>query len=164
MLNSCKKYEEDKFISTYTVKSRLVKNGVWNITEIEDLETGKKLSPDFHVSDYIQFKSDGNYKVNGYGYDQVFSDILKPVFISQLQNENDYIYIGYNYTNYKFENNKENLNLCGFISFGTKSIYNVFDIYKTINLNCKILRLQYINMTLLYNDRLVIRLKKVILK
>ncbi len=61
-LIACKKFEQDKFFSSYTTKGRLVNKGVWQIIEVEDLQTGTKFNPSLEKSNFIRFKSDKTYR------------------------------------------------------------------------------------------------------
>ncbi len=160
-LFSCKKFEEDKFFSTYTVKGRLVNKGVWQIIEVEDLETGQKFSPINEKSNFIRFKSDGSYKVF---YTTEFTQILKPAFINQMQNTNNNICLGYRTSqydtlHYKFFNKKNELNLIDFISFGD-SQGNDFTPNNKIDMKIKFLKLDFGDMKWSYNDRVIFHLKK----
>jgi hypothetical protein len=160
-LIACKKYEQDKFFSSYTAKGRLVNKGVWQIIEVEDLQTGTKFNPSLEKSNFIRFNSDKTYRTY---YSTEFTEMLKPVFLDEMQNINDYIYLGYRESqyvtiNYDFANKKNELNLNEFISFG-----NISGIYfypnKKLNFNVKILMLEFGEMKWIYKDRLIFKLKK----
>jgi hypothetical protein len=160
-ITSCKKYEEDKFFSTYTAKGRLVNKGVWQIVEVEDLLTGMKFNPIIEKSNFIRFKSDKTYRSY---YSTEFTQILKPVFLDQMQNTNDSIYLGYRASlsdtlKFDFANKKNELNLIDFVSFGDFS-GNYFNQNKKVNLRIKILKLEFGEMKWSLNDRIIFKLKK----
>jgi hypothetical protein len=162
ILTSCKKYEEDKFFSAYTAKGRLINKGVWQIIEVEDLQTGTKFNPSLDKSNFIRFNYDKTYRSY---YSTEFTEILKPVFLDEMQNTNDYIYLGYRESqyvtiNYDFANKKNELNLNDFISIGNSSGINYFNPFKKINMSFKILKLEFDEMKWKYNERLIFKLKK----
>ena len=82
-LIACKKYEQDKFFSSYTVKGRLVNKGVWQIIEVEDIQTGTKFIPNVEKSSFIRFNSNKTYRTY---YSTEFTEMLKPVFLDEMQN------------------------------------------------------------------------------
>jgi hypothetical protein len=181
---SCKKYEEDKSYSTYTAKSRLVNKGVWQIIEVEDLETNSKISAILDAKYNIKFNNDNSYIVNGNlinsaeyfkNYQFQFSQFLKPIFINQMQNKTDSIIIGYgdkyqtSSSPFEFKMNKQNILLKNFISFGNcwgniVPHNNYFQINNSIDLEFKIKQLEFGYLTLSYNDRLIFKFKKILVK
>lgn len=61
-LSSCKKYEEDGFISLRTAKARLT--GTWKAVKAYDKD-GNDVSSTFTASNYqVKFEKNGNFNVN----------------------------------------------------------------------------------------------------
>jgi hypothetical protein len=61
-LSSCKKYEDDGFISLRTAKARLT--GTWKAVKAYDKD-GKDVSSSFTASNYqVKFEKNGNFNVN----------------------------------------------------------------------------------------------------
>lgn len=165
-VTSCKKYDEDRFYSTYTVKGRLVNKGNWRIIEVEDLLLNKKFTALDDRSISFDFdKSTCSVIGNGYSFDNnltQFTQILKPALIDKMQDQNDSIILDGG--SFEFTNQKNNLLIRNFISFGSylyPQYVQSFSILNSLDIDFKIKKLEFGYMTLVYNDRIVFRFKKI---
>jgi hypothetical protein len=156
---SCKKYSEDKFISTYTPSERLTKFGSWKLQSAT--KGGVEL---FNINDtssigemFFSFDASKDiYSVSG--DDNTFiqcSNYFKSTFSELLKNPTDSIDFGYVYQDFQFSNSNKNLLLEGLI-FG---IINNGQYYR-LDIEFEIKRLELAYMTLAYKD-LEIKFKKV---
>ena len=151
IITSCKKYEEDKFFSTYTVKSRLEKGG-WSIYEVEDLVLNKKFIPE--------------NSSNAYSFDEKltqYTQILKPSILNQMTNQSDSIII--NDFTFELSNDKNKIIAKKFLACGYylyPQYTQGFTIHHYLDIEFIIKKLEFGYMTLLYNNRLIFRFKKVL--
>jgi hypothetical protein len=164
---SCKKYEEDKFYSTYSVKNRFIKKGVWYIYEVEDLLLNKKFSPD-NIERALSFdfdKSTFSLTGNGLSFDDKltqYTQILKPSLLDKMLNQSDSIVIS-DGNIFELSSDKNILLLRSFVGFGSylyPQYIQSFTVNNSIDIEFKIKKLELGYMTLSYNDRLLFRLKK----
>ncbi len=165
LLLSCKKYEEDKKISTYTAMGRLCKQGNWKITEILDLSSGQTNVIDsgivisYDYSKYSFYSKTGNITIDSR---LLYSNMLKPTFLNIMSEPSDLILLGsVNDENpFEFTSDKNKLSMTEFISFGYIQ-NNTFMVRQSIDIEFDIERLELGNLQLNYQNKLKIILKKV---
>lgn len=160
-LFSCKKYEEDKFFSTYTVKSRLEKGGNWSIYEVEDLVLNKKFIPIENYEGAFDFEK-STFSLSS-GMSTNYTQFLKPTLINNMSVNTDSIKISQ--SAFELSSDKNKLLLKDFFAFGyyinPQFTAQGISIREYIDAEFVINKLEFGYMTLSYNDRLIFRLKKI---
>jgi hypothetical protein len=171
---SCKKYQEDVLPSTYTPQGRLKSNGVWIIERMVNLSDNSEISVINPKSHYYQFEKN-TYAINGNKFSfstdlNQYSDFLKPILQPLMTNPNQEIILGNSpqealtQSNYALSSDKTVLTLKNCFSFGNfaspESYFN-FNVTQSIDMDFKIIRLEFSKMVIEYDNLLRIELKKI---
>jgi hypothetical protein len=165
---SCKKYDEDKYFSTYTVKGRLANKGVWRLIEVEDLSLQAKVSLLQADNFYLEFDFDKSTcylkKNTSVGFEDIamqLTQFLKPALVDKMIEPSDSIVI--QGKSFELSSDKNRLLLKNYIDFGyfmyPQMTYG-FTVRNSVDIDFKIDRLEFGYMNLSYENRLVFKFKK----
>ena len=163
---SCKKYDDNKKFSVYSVNERLIKKGAWQIVSIEDLTSNQK--KEMQSSFLLNFKDDkfeiidistlSPYTIGG---TDNYSDFLKPSIEGLMQDPSYILHFSANdyESNYSLSDDKNKILLTDFIT-GYETTFNTYW-KERYSLEFEIKRLEFGYMTLVYDNKLKINFKKI---
>jgi hypothetical protein len=170
---ACKKYDEDRFFSTYTPEGRLTKKGQWIIEKMTNINTGETIFPLYNKSHCFLFNRN-RYTITGNSFYDTdltqYTKILAPILQELMINPSDSVILGnsddinINENPYELTNKKETLKLTSFFSFGSYQYpesWSGFEIHQSVDMEFQIKKMSFSKMILEYNEVLRIEFKKV---